>query len=44
MRATVPVSDGGKVTIPQPIREGMDIESGDTIEIDVTEVYKDDGE
>lgn len=35
MRATVPVSDGGKVTIPKVIRDELDIESGDVIEVDV---------
>jgi len=35
MRATVFVLDGGKVTIPKPIREELDLESGDTVEIEV---------
>lgn len=36
VRTTVNVSDGGKVTIPQPIRDELEIESGDVIELDVT--------
>jgi AbrB family looped-hinge helix DNA binding protein len=42
MRATVNVTAGGKVTIPKPIRQQLDIGEGDTVEIDVT-VVSDDG-
>lgn len=35
MRATVTVSTDGKVTVPKPIRESMDIEKGDVIQIEV---------
>lgn len=38
MRATVAVIKGGKVTIPATIRDELDLESGDTIEIDVQPV------
>lgn len=36
MRATVYVLDGGKVTIPKAIRDELDLESGDTVNIEVT--------
>lgn len=35
MRATVSVIQGGKVTIPATIRDELDLDNGDTIEIDV---------
>jgi len=35
VRATVNVIDGGKVTIPKPIRDELGIEQGDTVEIEV---------
>lgn len=38
MRSTVPVSDGGKVTIPKVIRERLGIQSGDVVEIKVRTV------
>ena len=41
MRATVYVSDGGKVTIPVAIRDKLDIESGDVVELEVIEVVDD---
>lgn len=37
MRATVKMIDQGKVTIPKPIREELDLEKGDLVEIDVVE-------
>jgi len=37
MRATVKVFNRGKVTIPATIREELDIEEGDVVEIDVKE-------
>lgn len=38
MRATVTVTQQGKVTIPKVIREEMDLEEGETVEIDVQKV------
>lgn len=35
MRATVTVSTDGKVTIPKAIRQELDLEKGDVIEIEV---------
>jgi len=35
MRATVYVLEGGKVTIPKPIREELELDKGDTVEIEV---------
>lgn len=36
MRATVKVTTNGKVTLPLVLREEMDIDEGDTVEIEVT--------
>lgn len=44
MKATVDVLGQGKVTIPAPIRRRLGIEEDDSIEIEVTEVYKDNDE
>lgn len=38
MRATVAVIQGGKVTIPATIRDELDLEPGETVEIDVQPV------
>lgn len=38
MRATVSVIQGGKVTIPATIRDELNLENGDTVEIDVQPV------
>jgi len=35
MRATVTVSSQGKVTIPKALREKMELEQGDVVEIEV---------
>lgn len=35
MRATIPVGDKGRVTIPKAIRDELEIESGDVVEIEV---------
>ena len=38
MKATVKVLAGGKVTVPKAIRDELDVEKGDTVEIDVSGV------
>lgn len=38
MRATVAVIKGGKVTIPATIRDELELEAGETVEIDVQRV------
>jgi AbrB family looped-hinge helix DNA binding protein len=35
MRATVTVSSQGKVTLPKALREKMNLEKGDVVEIEV---------
>jgi len=38
MRTTVKVIQGGKVTIPAAVREELEIEKGDVIEIEVSKL------
>jgi len=40
MQATVPVSKDGKVTIPKPVRDALDIEKGDMVQIDVNKIQE----
>lgn len=36
MRASVRVLDGGKVTIPEPVRDELGVEKGKVVQIEVT--------
>lgn len=38
MRTTVTLTAQGKVTIPKPLREELDLEEGDLLEIEVEKV------
>jgi AbrB family looped-hinge helix DNA binding protein len=35
MRATVTVTSQGKVTLPKPLRDELEIEQGDVVQIEV---------
>lgn len=38
MRTTAKIVGGGKVTVPAPIRDALDVDDGDLVEIDVKPV------